>query len=130
MRVLYIDGEMSRRLLRQRILDECGRHSGSTDLFHALSREDVETFKPLNTPEGQAWLLALVSRLGIELVCFDNVMSLTAGDMKEELPWQQTLPLVHELTRRGVGQVWVHHTGHDQSRGYGSAPRFAHGSWC
>lgn len=122
-KVLYVDGEMSRRLLRQRILDECARHAGNTDAFYALSREDIETFRPLNTPDGQAWLLSFVEQLGIELVCFDNVMSLTIGDMKEELPWQQTLPLVHELTRRGVGQIWIHHTGHDKSRGYGSSTR-------
>jgi AAA domain len=52
-RVLMIDGEMSRRLLKRRIADEaqrCGEHPAG---FHALSHEDIENFAPLNTPEGQ-----------------------------------------------------------------------------
>jgi hypothetical protein len=39
--------------------------------------------------------------------------------MKENEVWRQTWPLVKELTKRRIGQMWVHHTGHDASRGYG-----------
>jgi hypothetical protein len=89
-----------------------------------LSREDVEGFQPLNTPEGQAWLLAFIDRIGdIDLIIFDNVMSLILGSMIEEEPWAQTLPLVRALTQRQIGQLWVHHTGHDESRAYGTKTR-------
>ena len=50
-------------------------------------------------------------------------MSLIAGDMKDEEPWQQTLPWVRWLTRQAVGQIWVHHTGHDETRSYGTKTR-------
>src|SRR5262249_26222978 len=92
-RVLYIDGEMSRRLLKQRVLDEAERLGTSPETFFALSHEDIEGFKPLNTIEGQAWMDALIKKLGgIDLIIFDNIMCLTVGDMKDSEPWQQTLP--------------------------------------
>jgi hypothetical protein len=50
-------------------------------------------------------------------------MSLIAGDMKDEEGWRQTLPFVKSLTRRKIGQVWVNHTGHDETRGYGTKTR-------
>ena len=52
-KVLYIDGEMSRRLFRQRIEDAVNRLGERPAGFHALSHEDVEKFAPLNTTAGQ-----------------------------------------------------------------------------
>ncbi len=119
-RVLFVDGEMSRRLLKRRVLD-CARRLGfDPPTFFALSREDLENFKPLNTPEGQADLLRFIQEIGgVDVVIFDNIMSLTAGDMKETQAWAQTLPLVLRLTRDSIGQLWIHHTGHDENRSYG-----------
>jgi hypothetical protein len=123
-RVLYIDGEMSRRLLRQRVLDEVQRVGTSPGLFFALSHEDIPNFKPLNTIEGQAWMNALIDKIrGVDLVILDNIMSLTVGDMKDGEPWQQTLPWVLSLTKRQIGQIWIHHTGHDETRSYGDKTR-------
>jgi hypothetical protein len=47
-------------------------------------------------------------------------MSLVGGDLKEEDSWRATLPFVKALTRRTIGQIWAHHTGHDTSKGYGT----------
>ena len=123
-RVLFIDGEMSRRLLKQRLADEANRSGLRPAGMHALSHEDIENFAPLNTPAGQACINAQIERIGeLDLVIFDNVMSLIAGDMKDEEGWAQTLPLVRSLTRRKIGQLWVHHTGHDETRSYGTKTR-------
>jgi hypothetical protein len=104
-RVLYIDGEMSRRLLRERVLDEEKRIG-------------------INTIEGQAWMNAFIEKVGgVDLVIPDNIMSLTTGDQKDSEPWQQTIPWALSLTKRQIGQVWVHHTGHDESRSYGDKTR-------
>ncbi len=43
--------------------------------------------------------------------------------MSDEEPWAQTMPFVRELTRRGIGQLWVHHSGHDKTRGFGTSTR-------
>lgn len=123
-RVLYIDGEMSRRLLRQRVLDEERRLGASPVTFYALSHEDIPGFRPLNTVEGQAWLDAFIDKLGgVDAVFFDNIMCLTVGDMKDPEPWQQTIPWALSLTKRSIGQIWIHHTGHDETRSYGDKSR-------
>jgi hypothetical protein len=123
-RVLYIDGEMSRRLLRQRVLDEAERLGASPDSFLALSHEDIPSFRPLNTLEGQAWMNAFIDKIGgIDLIIFDNIMCLTIGDQKDTEPWQQTLPWALSLTKRAIGQIWIHHTGHDETRAYGDKSR-------
>src|SRR5262249_6130470 len=51
-RVLYIDGEMSNRLLRDRLRDERRRLGCRPETFYALSHEDIQ-LQPLNTPGGQ-----------------------------------------------------------------------------
>jgi hypothetical protein len=123
-RVLCIDGEMSRRLLKQRVLDEEERLGESPETFFALSHEDIPNFKALNTPEGQAWLWAFIEKIsGVDLIIFDNVMCLTVGDQKDPEAWQKTIPLVHALTRASIGQIWIHHTGHDETRSYGDKSR-------
>jgi hypothetical protein len=48
---------------------------------------------------------------------------LIAGSMVDEEAWAQTLPWVKSLTRRCIGQLWVHHTGHDETKGYGTKTR-------
>jgi hypothetical protein len=120
-RVLYIDGEMSRRLLKRRI-NEAEVRLGATSLgARFLSKEDIEDFPPLNTPTGLAFLTHLIDSFGgIDLIIFDNIMALLVGDQKDELSWNAVLPLLSALTKRDIGQLWIDHTGHDASRGYGS----------
>jgi hypothetical protein len=123
-KALYIDGEMSNRLLRDRLMDEARRLGARPAGFHALNHEDVENFAPINTPEGQNMIEAVIAKIGkVELVIFDNIMSLVAGDMKDEEGWRQTLPFQHSLTRRKIGQVWLHHTGHNEKQPYGTSTR-------
>jgi hypothetical protein len=135
-KVLYIDGEMSRRLLRRRLMDEEARllrevHPDERAAvrkrlaanFHALSTEDVESFQPLNTPAGQAMIDNLIKNIGgCDLAIFDNSMSLIAGSMKEEDSWAQVQPWANSLSKRSVGQMWVHHT-NDQDKIYGTKTR-------
>ena len=123
-RVLYIDGEMSRPLLQQRLHDEAARLGQMPKGFFALSREDVPKMQPFNTTQGQAWVDALIKKIGgVDLIIFDNIMSLTTGNPKDPEPWQQTLPWVLTLTTRRIGQIWIHHTGHDATRSYGDKSR-------
>jgi hypothetical protein len=67
---------------------------------------------------------AAIAKIGkVELIIFDNIMSLVAGDMKDEEGWRQTLPFQHSLTRRKIGHLWLHHTGHDETKSYGTKTR-------
>ena len=119
-RVLFVDGEMSRQLLKRRAQDAARRLGKTPDGLHLLSREDVDDFPALNTPAGKAYIEQLATKLEIDLATFDNVMSLTIGNQKDEDAWAATLPLVTSLTKRRIGQIWIDHTGHDTQRAYGS----------
>jgi hypothetical protein len=124
-RVLLIDGEMARRVMKDRIAAEVQRLGGVIpETMFVLSHEDVERFAPLNTLDGRVYINDEIKRLGgVDFVIFDNIMSLISGDMKEEESWRQTLPWIRSLTRRSIGQLWLHHTGHDASHSYGTKTR-------
>ena len=82
------------------------------------------TSPPLNTPAGQAQIEREIAQMdGADLAIFDNVMSLIPGDQKDEEGWRQILPWVRSLTKRSIGQIWLHHTGHDGAHSYGTKTR-------
>jgi AAA domain len=123
-RVLVVDGEMPRRLMKRRLADEARRLGAQPATMTILSHEDIEKFAPLNTPEGQAQIeREIVLMGGADLVIFDNIMSLIAGDMKDEEGWRKLEPWIRSLTSRCIAQIWVHHTGHDETRSYGTKTR-------
>ena len=95
-RVLYIDGEMSRRLLKQRIADAARRLGAIPDTFYALSHEDVEGFAPLNTPEGRRKIEKLIKALGgVDFIVFNSIMCLYVGDPKDPETWAAVMPWVN-----------------------------------
>lgn len=128
-RILYIDGEMSLKLFRERIADVTRRLGKSPPGAYFFNKADMPGFAPLNTRDGQVAVWALIEEVErrsgqkLDAVCFDSIMALLLGDMKEEDAWRDTMPLVHALTARHIGQLWVHHTGHDTSHGYGTKTR-------
>jgi hypothetical protein len=125
-KVLLIDGEMPKRVLRRRLEDAVRRRGGDApDTFFIISRDDFpDEMPPLNTEAGQKFVERFIEAIGgVDLIVFDNIQALLLGDMKDELPWQETLPWVRDLTRRNIGQIWVHHTGHDETHSYGTKTR-------
>jgi hypothetical protein len=135
-RVLYIDGEMASGLVKARSIAELrrGEATPKPGMLSIYSQDFAEQIAaafpslgrmpPLNKPEGHDWVKALVAAIeDVEVVIFDNVMSLLVGDMKEEQPWNDTLPLVAALSAKRIGQIWIDHTGHDTARQYGSSTK-------
>jgi hypothetical protein len=123
-RVLYVDGEMSRELLKERMAEEVKRLGMVPETFYALSHEDIDGFQPLNTKEGQDAMNGYIESIGgVDLIILDNIMCLTAGDQKDEEVWSQTLPWAKSLTNRRIAQLWFHHTGHDETKLYGTKTR-------
>jgi hypothetical protein len=135
-RVLYIDGEMPDELIRQRAIDALRRAGivpkpGYLTIYARDAEGDFVTrfpdlgpMPPLNTPVGHQWMLALIASIGdVDVVFFDNVMSLVEGDQKDETSWSHVLPLVQKLTGKRIGQVWLDHTGHNSNRQYGSSTK-------
>ena len=132
-RVLYIDGEMPLRTLRARVCDATRRVGLSADEADALPLSLVSwqdagdlglgPWMPFNTEDGQRFVVQLCDALKPDVVIFDNVQALLSGDMKDEVPWNDTWPLISLLTGREIGQVWLDHTGHDTSRQYGTSTK-------
>lgn len=123
-RVLFIDGEMSNRLHKRRLQDAARRYGGVPAGFYSLCRDDVQDMSPLCTTRGQAYIDSVIERIGgVDFLIPDNVMSLIGGDMKDEESWSQTLPWIKRLTQRQIGQCWIHHTGGDKTKSYGTSTR-------
>src|SRR5215831_8172431 len=124
-KVLYIDGEMSLGLMQRRLIDAERRLDECPDTLLILSFADFpERPPPLNSEAGQRFIDKHIDALGgVDAVIFDNIQALLVGDMREEGPWEPVLPWIRDLTRREIGQVWVHHTGHDETRSYGIKAR-------
>jgi hypothetical protein len=135
-RVVYLDGEMPAELIKPRAIDAMRRLGVPIPAENLLIfGRDIEAearrvcpslppFAPLNTDEGQLFMVALLAAIGdVDVIIFDNVMSLIAGDMKDEIPWSDVLPLVSRLTDRQIGQLWLDHTGHNTDRQYGSSTK-------
>src|SRR5262249_38925866 len=125
-RVLYVDGEMLARTMKRRLIDAANRAGidPRNVPLAILSKEDHEDMPPLNMLAGQKWLEAWIEkRGGFDLIIFDNIQSLLVGDMKDEEQWAQILPWIRSLTKHGIAQIWFHHTGHDESKSYGSKAR-------
>jgi hypothetical protein len=133
-KVLVMDGEMSKSLIRERIHAALRRSdpvAAERLTIYALDRSEhfaqcfpsLGLFEPLNTAAGHEFMMRLVASIKPDVIIFDNVMSLISGDQKDEIPWSETLPLVAKITALGIGQVWLDHTGHDKSRQYGSSTK-------
>lgn len=135
-RVLIVDGEMPSELIKTRVMEAVSRAGstikpGNLTIFARDSEEQfakmfphIGMFEPLNTPQGLQWLQRLIKALGgVDVILFDNVMSLISGDQKDEISWTGTLPLVQWLTSQQIGQVWADHTGHNTDRQYGSSTK-------
>ncbi len=123
-RVLIVDGEMSRDLLKERLADAERRLGERPCTVFVLCKEDADNMPPLDTEEGQAWLDGLIEYIGgIDFLILDNVMALTIGNMKEEDDWKPVIPWMKTLTKRRIGVLWINHTGLDKTRGYGTNTR-------
>jgi hypothetical protein len=123
-RVLYIDGEMPARLIKRRLADTARRRDCQSDDLVLLSREDYPDMPPLNTLDGQRFIDGFMVWAGaFDVIFFDNIQALLTGDMKDPMQWATMLNWVRNLTKRKIGQVWVHHTGHDETHSYGDKTR-------
>jgi hypothetical protein len=136
-RVLYIDGEMGARLIKDRI-NAVIQQLGPTDLswrdrFVMLSNaagQPFEDLPPLDTPEGREKIVYLIGYYKADLVIIDNIDALTAGEIVTgggidwRGSWRNTKQLRDRLQSMGVAQVWIHHANEsgeavgDKTRGH------------
>jgi len=134
-RVLIIDGEMPSGLIKSRVADVLRRAGPipprNLSIYSRDRAEEVASIfprlgamEPLNTDAGRSFVLSLIDAIGgVDCVVLDNVMALIIGDMKDEIPWSETLALVSALSTRGIAQIWLDHSGHNTARQYGSSTK-------
>jgi hypothetical protein len=122
-RVLYVDGEMSRREMQRRLREEAARAGRTPQHLYVLSREDFDDMLPLNTEAGQKWMDEKIAEVRPDLILFDNIQALLVGDNSKEESWSPVLPWMRSLTKRSIGQIWFHHTGHNEGHAYGTKTR-------
>jgi hypothetical protein len=73
---------------------------------------------------GQAFVDHLIDRYGpFDFIVIDNIQSWCPGDLKSPESWAVVLPWIRVLTKRSIGQLWIHHTGHETDRLYGDKSR-------
>ena len=58
-----------------------------------------------------------------DLIVFDNINSLCSGDTIGPEGWKRVDERSLDLKATGVGQLWLHHTGHNTSHEYGTVIR-------
>jgi AAA domain len=123
-RTVYFDGEMPAETAQERLRPIGERHGRDLPLW--FYNRDVlhdREMPPLNTEDGERWLMREVEALKPDFIVFDSIMSLLAGSMSDAESWAPIILLMRKLTSKRIAQVWLHHTGHDSTRGYGDKTR-------
>ena len=99
-------------------------------LIYSLQRADEfaarfpQLGKPsLNTDEGREWLLRMIALVQPDLGDLRQRHVADRRRVKEEEPWQQTLPLVLGITALGKAQIWLDHTGGIATGNMAPAPK-------
>ena len=127
-RVAYFDGELPAETLQERLAvarELYGDEAADRVTVYTrdlLDRHGIDML-PFDTPEGQEWLWSHLTRHGYALAVFDSIAMLTKTAMDTEEGWRTMSPLVQRISTIKCAQVWLHHTGHDTSRGYGTKTR-------
>jgi hypothetical protein len=123
-RVMYFDGEMPAETAKERLEIIAERYGSDLELwFYNRDVIDEDAMPPLNTEDGEKWLMGEVEAVKPDLIVFDNIMSLLIGSMNDPESWAPIILLIRRLSSKRIAQVWIHHTGHDTSRGYGDKTR-------
>lgn len=123
-RVMYIDGEMPADTFKER-MEQIAEVYGSELQLYGYNRDDLgdETIPPLNTTQGEAWLMNEIATIKPELIVFDSVMALLIGNMKEEEPWEPVKVMIRRITSMRIAQIWMDHAGHNASKAYGTSTK-------
>lgn len=125
-RVMYLDGELPPDTFKERMELVAGRYTADIDLY-GYNRFDLEEMgvemPPLNTAEGEAWLMGEIDAIKPDAIVFDSIMCLLTGSMSEEESWAPIKALVRKLSARRIAQFWLHHTGHDATKSFGTKTR-------
>ena len=123
-RVLYLDGEMPKETFKER-MEQIAEIYEPNIPFFGLNRDKLgdEGMPPLNTDEGEAWLIKQIDKFKPDLIVFDSIMCLLQGNMKEEEPWEPVKAMIRRITSLRIAQIWMDHAGHNATKAYGTSTK-------
>ena len=123
-RVMYLDGELPAETFKERMEIVARQYGPEVELFgycrDVLGDRDMP---PLNKPEGAKWLECECQLIGPDVIVFNSIMCLLTGNMAEEESWAPITPMLRQLSQQRIAQIWLHHTGHDTSKAFGTKTR-------
>ena len=121
---MYLDGELPAETFKERMEIVARQYGPEIELYgycrDILGDDDIP---PLNKPEGAKWLERECQLIGPDVIVFDSIMCLLTGNMAEEESWATVTPMLRQLSQQRIAQIWLHHTGHDTSKGFGTKTR-------
>ena len=122
---MYLDGEMPSETAKERLQIIADQFGPDLRLwfYNRDVMPDTSGWPPLNTEEGEEWLFSEIEAVRPDFIVFDSVMSLLLGEMGDEKAWAPVNLMMRKFSRLRLGQLWLHHTGHDKSRGFGTKTR-------
>jgi AAA domain len=123
-RVMYLDGELPAETFKER-MEIVARQYGPDIELYGYCRDILgdDDMPPLNKPEGVKWLEKECRTIQPEVIVFDSIMCLLTGNMAEEESWAPITPMLRQISQQRCAQIWLHHTGHDTSKGFGTKTR-------
>lgn len=117
--VLYVDGEMGLLDLKRRRQFMADRNPDFGNLV--IASFDKFAMPPLETEEGQRWVIAASKEIDANLVILDNWTMLTRVSLSDDDAVKSIIPMINALLAMGCGILCVLHTGHDKSRYLGTS---------
>ena len=123
-RVMYLDGELPAETFKERLQIIAQRYGHDLELY-AYNRDVLSDgeMPPLNTPAGEKWLWREIDGVKPDVIVSDSIMCLLEGSMSEEDSWAPIKAMICKISGRRIAQIWLHHTGHDTSKGFGTKTR-------
>jgi hypothetical protein len=123
-RVMYLDGELPAETFKERLQIIAQRYGHDLELY-AYNRDVLSDgeMPPLNTPPGEKWLWREIDAVKPDVIVSDSIMCLLEGSMSEEESWAPIKAMIRKISGRRIAQIWLHHTGHDTTKGFGTKTR-------
>jgi hypothetical protein len=123
-RAMYLDGELPQETFKERMVLIAERYGADVEIY-GYSRDALEDgeMPPLNTPEGAKWLWREIQLVRPDVIVFDSIMCLLTGSMAEEESWEPVKAMARKISQQRIAQIWLHHTGHDTSKAFGTKTR-------
>ncbi len=126
-RVMYLDGEMPAETLKERAELVATHYDHGPDIalyFYNRDLLGLDEMPPLNTPKGQKWLWREIEIVKPDVIFFDSHhVPARRQHVGRGSSWEPVKGLIRQISSRRIAQIWLHHTGHDATKGYGTKTR-------